>query len=432
MKRKIISMLLVLTMTATAAVGCGSKSASTEKDSSKEEKSSTETSDSGKTKESITYWSMWNSTENQAKVLQEAADAYEKKTGIHVNIEWKGRDVKTMIGPALDAGEDVDLFDTDYLNMVMNYKKYLTDVSEMASKADYEKHVMPVLLKKAKEWGDGKLYTMPYQPYTTGVWYDKEMFKKAGIEKEPKTWTEFLEVCQKLKDSGVNAITCNSDSTTLLYGFQLARYIGQEKINEVYKSSDWKSIPEAKKAAEDIRELWTKGYMSENAPANYPDGQNEIGFGETAMILQASWIPNEIVQNTGTKVNFGYFPWPAVEGGKDGVEGTMAGSQGFGIVAKSKKQQETFDFVMSVVTGETDLKMAEAVSSIPADVENTKWPAAIAGAEPYFKQVTKSYDWAIGLEQDPEKKDILTSSLIEMVKGQITSDKFIEDLASVK
>lgn len=432
MKRKIISMLLVLTMTATAAVGCGSKSTSTAKDSATEEKDSKEDSATEKSKGSITYWSMWNSTENQAKVLQEAADAYEEKTGIHVNIEWKGRDVKTMIGPALDAGEDVDLFDTDYLNMVMNYKKYLTDVSEMASKADYEKHVMPVLLKKAKEWGDGKLYTMPYQPYTTGVWYDKEMFKKAGIETEPKTWTEFLDVCQKLKDSGVNAITCNSDSTSLLYGFQLARYVGQEKINETYKSSDWKSVPEAKKAAEDIRELWTKGYMSENAPANYPDGQNEIGFGETAMILQASWIPNEIVQNTGTKVDFGYFPWPAVDGGKDGVEGTMAGAQGFGIVAKSKMQQEVFDFVMSIVTGETDLKMAEAVSSIPADVDNTKWPAAIAGAEPYFKQVTKSYDWAIGLEQDPEKKDILTSSLIEMVKGQITADKFIEDLASVK
>ena len=34
----------------------------------------------------LTYWSMWNSTEGQAKVIQEAADAYEAKTGIKINI----------------------------------------------------------------------------------------------------------------------------------------------------------------------------------------------------------------------------------------------------------------------------------------------------------------------------------------------------------
>ena len=35
----------------------------------------------------LTYWSMWNATEGQAKVLAEAAEAYEAATGIHVNME---------------------------------------------------------------------------------------------------------------------------------------------------------------------------------------------------------------------------------------------------------------------------------------------------------------------------------------------------------
>ena len=172
--------------------------------------------------------------------------------------------------------------------------------------------------------------------------------------------------------------------------------------------------------------------MSEYAPANYPDGQNEIGFDESCMILQASWIPNEILQTTGEEVDFGYFPWPTVEGGADGAEGSMVGGQGFGIVAASEKQQEAFDFALSVVTGEYDLKMAEALNSIPADVENTEWPSAIAGAEPYFKEVTKAYDWAVGLEVDNEVKDILTDSLIKLVKEEITSDAFIDSLAATK
>ncbi len=44
-------------------------------------------SQAASTGKTLTYWSMWNSTEGQAKVIQEAADAYEAATGIKINIE---------------------------------------------------------------------------------------------------------------------------------------------------------------------------------------------------------------------------------------------------------------------------------------------------------------------------------------------------------
>ena len=380
----------------------------------------------------LTYWSMWNATEGQAKVLAEAAEAYEAATGIHVNMEFKGRDIRNLVGPALDAGEKIDIFDTDYMLMVQQNGKYLTDLTDMAAAADYEKHVLPVLMNNVKTWGDGKMLVMPYQPYTTGVWFNKDMFDAAGITKSPETWTEFLGVCQKLKDSGVNAITCNSDGMTLLYGYQMARYVGQARLIEILDNVQWADVPEAKKAAEEIQSLFVKGYMSEYAPANYPDGQNEIGFGESAMILNASWIPNEINQNTGAQIHWGFFPWPAVDGGVDGIEGSMVGSQGAGIVAKSEHKQEAFDFMMTVVTGAFDKKMADAVLSIPADVENHEWPAVVAGAEPYFKLMTKTYDWAVGLENNGQFKDFVFDNLIKLAKLECTPDQFISAMASMK
>ena len=302
----------------------------------------------------------------------------------------------------------------------------------MAAAADYEKHAMPVLIQNAKEWGDGKLMVMPYQPYTTGVWYNQDMFDAAGITEAPATWTEFIDVCQKLKDSGVNAITCNSDGMTLLYGYQMARYVGQDRLIEILDNVQWADVPEAKKAAEDIQSLFANGYMSEYAPANYPEGQNEIGFGESAMILNASWIPNEINQNTGTEVNWGFFPWPAVEGGVDGIEGSMVGSQGFGIVDKSEHKQEAFDFIMTVVTGEFDQKMADTVLSIPADVDNHEWPAVVAGAEPYFKQMSKTYLWAVGLENNATYRDFVYDNLIKLAKLELNPDQIIEAMAAMK
>ena len=174
MKKRIVSVLLATAMVATLAAGCGSSS---------------DSGDSGsdsKATDSITYWSMWNSTEAQAKVIQEAADAYEEETGIHVDIEWKGRDIKTLIGAALDAGEDIDMFDDDYMRMCQNNTKYLLDLTDYAAEDDLESHIMPIILEKAKEWGGGTLYCIPYQPYTTGVWYDKDMWEAAGLTDEDK------------------------------------------------------------------------------------------------------------------------------------------------------------------------------------------------------------------------------------------------------
>lgn len=413
--------------------GCGRAVSDTSariNDANDKATSGSKTTASGSTQ--LTYWSMWNSTEGQGKIIQKAADAYEAATGVHINIEWKGRDIKTLIGPALDAGEKVDIFDTDYMILVQQNGKYLADLTDMAASAGYEEHIMPILLKNAKTWSGGILNVMPYQPYTTGIWYDKSMFDKAGITKIPETYQELLEICQTLKDSGVNPMTCNSDGVTLLYGYQLARYIGQDKVLETLNNANWANVPEAKKAADDIRILFEKGYMSPYAPSNYPEGQNEIGFGESCMILNASWIPNEINQNTGANVDWGFFPWPTVDGGTDGAEASMVGSQGFGIVEKGQHKQEAFDFLLTVVTGEFDRKIAEAVYSIPSDVENTVWPAAVSGAEPYFKKMTKTYDWAVGLENNAAYKEFIQDNLIKLTKLKLDGQGFVDAMAGVK
>ena len=434
MKKSFVRVAAGASALAMLMAGCGGATSSSGTTSSGSTSSgSTSSGGAASSGKELTYWSMWNSTEGQAKVIQEAADAYYEATGVKINIEWKGRDVKTLIGPALDAGEKIDFFDTDYMNNAQQNGKYLADLTEMAEAADYESHALPVLVENVKSWSDGKLTVIPYQPYTTGVWYNKAMFENAGIEAEPKTWEEFLDVCEKLKASGVNAITCNSSDLTLLYGYQFARYVGQEKVVETLNEATWSSVPEAKQAADEIRTLFDKGYMSENAPAQWPEGQNELGFDESAMILQASWVPNEIVQNTmNNEIQWGFFPWPSVTGGVDGPEAAMIGAQGFGIVGKSENKQEAFDFLMTVVTGEYDLKMAEAVSSIPSDIQNTQWPASVVAAQPYYEGMTKAYNWAIGLETNNTYKDILQNNLGELVAGNMDGQAFVDAMTAAK
>ena len=248
----------------------------------------------------------------------------------------------------------------------------------------------------------------------------------------PQTWDEFLAVCQKLRDSGVNPLTCNSDTVTLLYGYQLARYIGQDAVTDCLNNVKWAQIPEAKKAAEDLYGLFKAGYFSPYAPANYPDGQNEIGFDESCMILNASWIPNEINQGTGASIDWGFFPWPSVPGGVDGSEAAMVGAQSIGISAKTKYPQEAINFALKLVTGKYDLQMAQQTITIPADVNNTDWPAAISGARPYFDKMTKKYNWAVGLQVNPSYTAILNENLVKLFKMEIDPDQFITALSQMR
>lgn len=60
---------------------------------------------------------------------------------------------------------------------------------------------MPILLEQIERWGKDKLLTMPYQPYITGVWYNKDLWEKAGLTDEVfrKPGKSFSECAESLK-----------------------------------------------------------------------------------------------------------------------------------------------------------------------------------------------------------------------------------------
>ena len=222
MKKKIVSILLTAVMTAAMVAGCGSSSG-TDTTASEAPAASTEAAaetTAGTTEEAaaettaettgdtaapadysgveLTYWSMWNNTEPQGQVLQEAADAFSEQTGATINIEWKGRDIKTIVMAALESGEKIDLFEDSDSNMATVYKDYLYDLTDMAAAADYESHsfkcLTDYLVNKA-----GFLCAIPEQPQVGGVFYNKDIFEACGIE-VPTTWDEYPAACQPEQD----------------------------------------------------------------------------------------------------------------------------------------------------------------------------------------------------------------------------------------
>lgn len=90
MKKKIISVLLSSVMAMSVLAGCGG-SGDAEKEEPKTEDTAKENGgDEGKTESSgdtLVYWSMWESTEPQGQVIQEAVNAYSEETGVKVDLQ---------------------------------------------------------------------------------------------------------------------------------------------------------------------------------------------------------------------------------------------------------------------------------------------------------------------------------------------------------
>ena len=140
--KKIIALLLVLAMALSLAACGGKTEAPAATEAPKAEAPAATEAPAAEPKKyegvELTYWSMWSSGEPQALVIEEAAAAFEAETGAKVNIEWKGRDIKTLLSAALEAGEKIDVFDDDYTRIGQVYAPYTYDLTEMAAAAGYD------------------------------------------------------------------------------------------------------------------------------------------------------------------------------------------------------------------------------------------------------------------------------------------------------
>ena len=157
--KKLMSILLAGCM-AFSLTACGSKDNSGDTGSINADASTgndtTVSADAGE----LTYWSMWNNTEPQAKVIKEAIDAYTAETGIKVNVEWKGRDLGTVLQSALEAGEKIDFFDWDYQKIALEYADKVLNLEDMAKAVNYDDFAIKALPASVRRWA-GSLVTIP-------------------------------------------------------------------------------------------------------------------------------------------------------------------------------------------------------------------------------------------------------------------------------
>ena len=416
MKKKVISVLLAAAMVTALVAGCGSSGG----DSGEGGSDGGESSGGGAYEGvELTYWSMWSNAEPQGQVLQEAVNAWQEETGATVTIEWKNRDIKNILGSALESQEKIDLFEDDYNRIAHNYVDYIADLTEMADGAGYADQSFAVFNDQATEWA-GFLPCVTEQPQVGGVFYNQDIFEEVGVE-APTTWAEFLDVCQKLVDAGYAPMALDSTYAPFFFGYHLARYIGQDATAELAKNGGWGSNELVAQAGQDMIDFVKAGYLVEGAPDEYPASQNKLALGDpqATMVVCANYVTSEVNNTAGEELNWGVFNYPSVDGAAEGVDqsAAYAGANSIAVTNYSENQEAAFDLAAFITSGEYDQKMADTAGQIPADPSNTA-PASQNGTVEVLQATTAPLTWNMGLNENADLLSSIQEIVVKLYEGE--------------
>ncbi|MET8980080.1 extracellular solute-binding protein [Streptomyces sp. NPDC004539] len=200
---------------------------------------------------------------------------------------------------------------------------------------------------KAGQRGTGPLYGAGLGYSVTGVFYNKDLAKKAGMTGPPATVADFEALLAKAKQAGVQPIVqFNKNTAGINFPYQAL----QNQFADPAQVNDWVfqktgatfDTPASLKAAQTI-EKWAKaGYFTKDANAmDYTTMVGDFVKGRGLFMFNGDWES----ANLDTKMpgNVGFFLFPAEQAG--GKHVAMSSPNTFGIGARSKHPNEAAYFL---------------------------------------------------------------------------------------
>ena len=161
---------------------------------------------------------------------------------------------------------------------------------------------------------DNGQYGLPYQCNVQGIFYNKDLFDKAGIEypTNDTTYEEFIEMIKKLKESGVTPLSIGSkNSAYAMWEFNetLARYGWAKNIDSILSGEKKFNNEDLNACFEKLKGIADAGAFPENmATIEYFDAKQLFNEGKAAMFGTGQWDCAEFDENIGEKVGFWWGP----------------------------------------------------------------------------------------------------------------------------
>lgn len=298
---------------------------------------------------------MWhNSTTGDGKAFwaKTVADFEAANPGVKIKVQAiQNEDMDGKLQTALNSGAPPDIF------MARGGGK-LADIVDAQQVMDISDKVDPATKAAVSEGVlnaftvDGKLYGMPTAVLPGGMYYSKDLFKKAGITGTPKTMAELEAAVGKLKAAGIQPIALGAKDAwpaAHYYYFFALRNCSKDVMDKAAEDKKFDD-PCWTKAGEDLQALagtspFNRGFLTTSAQQGAGSSAGLLANHKVAMELMGAWEPGVVASLTPDKKplsDLGWFPFPSVDGGQGDPAAMMGGVDGYACSAKAPKECPAF------------------------------------------------------------------------------------------
>ena len=309
-------------------------------------------------KVTLTWWH--NATADPLKGLwASVAKDFEK---LHPNVTvkvtgYQNEDLqRTLIPNALRSGNPPDLFQAWGGGEIVDQVAagYVKDIS-----ADVKPELSAIGPTVSGWQVNGKTYGLPFSYGIEGFWYNKDLFKQAGIDAPPTTLDELNSDVTKLKGAGIVPIAVGAGdkwpAAHWWYNFAL-----KDCTPAVLKAATSKHVFTDKcfvQAGDDLKTFiatnpFQDGFLATPAQTGAGSSAGLVANGKAAMELMGHWDPGVMSGLTADKKVppfLGWFNFPGVPGSAGDPTAALGGGDGFACAKKAPPEcVELLKYIVSV------------------------------------------------------------------------------------
>ena len=255
---------------------------------------------------------------NEENVIQEFNRIYEGKW--QADVEWimeteeeyrrnlKRQNVTDTL-PAVIT--DVRMLPAFYYMMIQDGR--IEELSDyIYTDEEWESMIEPSVLESCSE-EDGSIYLGPISTAAfscSGMFWNEELFARAGIESFPETWEEFWTCCEQLESCGITPLALHTEGTAwapmlIATAEAASAEEGAEFMEEFYPETYQNDS--GLRIAQTLQRLFS--YTTEDALyADFDVSYENFFSGRAAMIPNGYWMMDQIPEEWQDKVRFSAFP----------------------------------------------------------------------------------------------------------------------------
>jgi multiple sugar transport system substrate-binding protein len=251
---------------------------------------------------------------------------------------------------------------------------------------------------------DGKFYQMPWKQNPVMIFYNKALFKKAGLDPEKPqvaTYDQFLAASKKIVSSGAaqSAIAPAPTSEFFqswfdFYPLYAAESGGKQTIEDGKATFD-------DEAGKDVWNFWASMYKAGYVPKEKYNG-DAFADQKTAMAVVGPWA----IAVYKDKVKWGVVPVPTKEAQDPSEVHSFTDAKNIGLYSACKNQKTAWDVLKFATSEDQDGKLLETTGQMPIREDLPTTYADYFSSHPDYKQFADQASRTVEVPNVPNSVEI--------------------------